>query len=79
MKRKGNIVSYGSVTRDVSFLVPLASALIVSHRRPYSPTSIPIRHDTLGGSVPSHAEVPPMPFDDPACFRLDNIPVRSIH
>jgi hypothetical protein len=56
-----------------------APALIVPHRRPYSPTPIPIRHDTLGGSVNTARGVPPMPFDDPACFRLDRIPVRPIH
>jgi hypothetical protein len=39
----------------------LPSALIVSHRRPYSPTPIPIRHDTLGRTClqrtlrPAHA------------------------
>jgi hypothetical protein len=55
-----------------------APALIVSHRRSYSPPHISIRHDTLGGFF-----TPPggslMPFGDPACFRFDCIPARPIH
>src|SRR5450755_90008 len=33
----------------------------------------------LGGTVYTAHGGPPMPFDDPACFRLDRIPVRPIH
>ena len=54
-------------------------ALIVSYWRSYSPTPIPIRHDTLGSSVSSPRGGSPMPFDGPACFRLGRIPVRPIH
>jgi hypothetical protein len=52
--------------------------LIVSHWRPYSPTPIPIRHDTLGASLHRYG-APPMPFDDPACFRFNRVPARPFH
>jgi hypothetical protein len=49
-----------------------SQASLLPSFHPHSAWYIPsFPHPAHGGS--------PMPFDDPACFRLDRIPVRSIH